>query len=49
MGYFEVNRCLSHHYHHHISLQLSIAEHRPPQLISNVTGPMAPACNPLQS
>ena len=30
------------HHHHHISLLLSTNEHRPPQLISSVTGPMPP-------
>ena len=30
----------SNHHHHHMSLLLSTAEHRPPQLISNVTGSM---------
>ena len=29
-----------HHHNHHISLLLSTAEHRPPQLISNVIDPM---------
>ena len=33
---------ISYHHHYHISLLLSTAEHRPPQLTSNVTGPMPP-------
>ena len=37
------NSCSVNTFHHHISLLLSIAEHRNLKLISSVTGPMPPA------
>ena len=42
---YRVYKHLNPHTLHHISPLLSTAEHRPPQLISRVTGPMPPASN----
>ena len=36
-------KCQTLHHHHHLSPLLSTAEHRPPQLISSMTGPK-PTC-----